>query len=350
MSRRTFEPFARVDPRGSIFVPLDPNDAPNRPTILRPGQFGFRKGDPIAFFRTGSLNYGAGAGDTTKSLWCRISNGNPFEIAEEIAVINVDASQLWRLSPRDIFYKDNSDPNGDYGIAFCLVNSPPRTAGTQNRNSKIELGSFPVDEVIGTEPSEEFLTEQAALSISELPAQEGQALTPFPSVGLAPPTMKYRGWYLSDNWRPDWSMFNARRPGSIHRGVDIFALSGSAVRAPVGGRLHIDPFSGGANNSSFGRSSVIEYTKNGVIHYVIFSHLSQTSGSDKSIISSGAIIGATGCSGNAGHSKGYPCGSWQNRNRFGGRSDHLHVEIRKRSLDTTAEKLNPITEFGWAIE
>lgn len=350
MTQLENEGFFRVNPRGTFFA-VSPEDRLARPASrLRLRQFGFRPGDFVGLHRTGDVHYGTDRGDTIKSLWMESRQFSARALTEVPFVFRWRGEDIL-LCPRDTWYSDNSDPDGDYGVVVSYVNSRPPTSGSSNSTMKRRVSCVdsadctttlcsPDRPVVSsfdilTEDDHRFETKLAEISNSiEVPLQE------YPH--------QYRGWYENETWSPESSKWHGPRLGGRHKGIDVFLMSGTNVVSPTDGTLLINPFSQGPRNPTFGRSSVVKYGRNGKIYFVIFAHLSENGGRTGRHVRRGEIIGRSGCSGNAGTD--LPCGQASSRNSYGGRSDHLHVEIREGSIKIAATKIDPLSHFRWQIE
>ncbi|WP_170328956.1 M23 family metallopeptidase [Ruegeria arenilitoris] len=332
------ETFHKVNPRGTFF-PTSPEDTDaQRATVLRLGRYGFRGGDYVALARTGALKYGPGVGDTIKSLWLQSSALGRRELNERPYLFRWGGERI-QLCAQDSYYSDNTDPNGDYGVAISHINSrPPHLRAADGEK---DTGSL--DETEPYEDVVDILTEKLGFEHGF----EGSAYIPFADLDEDKYPYQYRGWYLNNGWKPDWSHFDGQRPSGRHKGIDVFLQRGTKLLAPTAGKLYLNPFKGGPNNPTFGKSAVIEYTRNRKTYFLIYAHLSAVSGRSGRPISSGQEVGRSGCSGNAGGN--YPCGDMGSRNDYGGRSDHVHIEVREGGLDISAPKINPLSHFRWRI-
>lgn len=68
-------------------------------------------------------------------------------------------------------------------------------------------------------------------------------------------------------------------PRCIHLGVDVWAAAGTAVFAPLDGRVH--SFRNNANFGDYGPTIILEHQLEGIVFYTLYGHLSEESLIDK---------------------------------------------------------------------
>ncbi len=89
----------------------------------------------------------------------------------------------------------------------------------------------------------------------------------------------YVGGYDEDRAIYDGPVFTAgagEEPRTIHLGIDLFAAAGTAVYAPLAGRIH--SFQDNANPKDYGPTIILEHTVTvDLTFYSLYGHLSQES-------------------------------------------------------------------------
>lgn len=178
----------------------------------------------------------------------------------------------------------------------------------------------------------------------------GNTITPVPYP-------EYRGWTFKGNFRPNESWFHGPRAGGdgVHHGIDVFAPRLTPIQAAL--RACVTFMQPARQNVSFGNIAYLTFRVNSVPYFIIYAHLLpptqlpswlsfQTA---TRMVDAGDIIGFAGNTGNA-H-------SGANNARYvllsEGRSDHVHVEMRVRTLGVANPPLppndiDPTLALGWA--
>ena len=89
------------------------------------------------------------------------------------------------------------------------------------------------------------------------------------------PGIIYAGGYGEDRAIYDTPIFNpaGEEPRTIHLGLDVFALPGTPVRAPLAGRVH--SFQRNDNDKDYGPTIILEHTPvPGLTFWTLYGHLS----------------------------------------------------------------------------
>gem|GEM_PF-1763977 len=115
-----------------------------------------------------------------------------------------------------------------------------------------------------------------------------------------------------------------------HQGWDFEALVGTPTYAIADGKVEFVR----KNFGDYGTQICLQFKFNEKIHYAFYAHLKSTSVSQGSKVNKGQQIGTTGNSGNAKGMKG--------------KEQHLHFEIRTRSVcgRGLAGRISPLMIFG----
>ena len=146
---------------------------------------------------------------------------------------------------------------------------------------------------------------------------------------------EYRGWYGSRNkprWCPQQSKFNGRNGN--HKGVDVFAPSGTRLLALVSGSMQWNPR---GSSGKWGNHIFLNFKSKGNNYTIVYAHLSGVVGNGNRKVKRGEVICTSGCSGNTTY-----CSS---KNKCGGLEDHVHIE-----LFGPGGRRDPIAAFGWNMK
>jgi murein DD-endopeptidase MepM/ murein hydrolase activator NlpD len=343
MAKRPHEVFCQVNPKGNIFA------ANGGATAIDFSTIGFSSLSALGLHRTGRVKFKKNEPEDKASLWIReLWNNNKFELGDQQhfqLLPNLgNRPYVCEFGPLDSNYSDNEDNNQDYGVIVSYLNTKPPGLPVPGVEQLTSMNLMEETETI--EPIE--LDES---KLDELPDNDFSDPTILRSITVDD---RYRGWYENstshkpDPWLPAWSQFHGRprdsgHPQGRHNGVDIFCQFGKPVRTPVVGKLVHNPFKQGANNPDLGRTSVIEWRVGSTILFVVFAHLSQNQGLAGSIVQPGTIVGLAGNSGNA--NRGLPY-DFDHRNSYGGRSDHVHVDVRTKLDAKYSDFLDPVSSLG----
>lgn len=334
MAKRPGEYFKWVNPRGGFFQTSGQvGAAPSTPTYINFRSLGVGSLKYVGLYRIGFMKPGVDYPESNNSLWVRERySDNRFEIFDESHFLLTpdlgSRAYICDFGPDDSYYSDNQDLNGDYGVVVSYLNvRPPNYAVL-------------VEEIEVTEEPEDGAIKTSVWDINDLPQNN------FASPQSVTVHDQYRGWYSTRAWLPRYSRFHGR-PGGGHNGIDLFAHYGSDVKTPVTGRLLFNPFSGGPNNPSLGRTSVVESNIDGRVVYVVFAHLSANVGRANAIVRAGAVVGRAGHSGNA-KADNNPY-DFRHRNPWGGRSDHVHIDVRKKLNAKRGDFLDPVRTLRLSV-
>lgn len=99
--------------------------------------------------------------------------------------------------------------------------------------------------------------------------------TDLPLHWIPEPGIVYAGGYGEDRAIYDTPIFNppGEEPRTIHLGIDVFALPGKTVRAPLAGRVH--SFQLNDNAKDYGPTIVLEHQPEpGLVFFTLYGHLS----------------------------------------------------------------------------
>ncbi|MDR6456956.1 putative chitinase [Chryseobacterium vietnamense] len=141
--------------------------------------------------------------------------------------------------------------------------------------------------------------------------------------------MEIRGWYGGDykDWDTSASKFGKvpRRKSGIHQGIDLWAKSGTPLKACVSGKIVFD-----GNVGDYGKVIILEGQYKGANYYFTYAHLSASNYKSKDI-KAGQPIALSGKSGNA--------------SRFPTKAQHLHFEVRTKLnvRKGLLDRLDPMT-------
>jgi predicted chitinase len=147
--------------------------------------------------------------------------------------------------------------------------------------------------------------------------------------------MEIRGWYGGDynDWDTSASKFGRvpRRKSGIHQGIDLWAKSGTPLKACVSGKIVFD-----GNVGDYGKVIILEGQYKGTTYYFTYAHLSASNYKSKDI-KAGEPIALSGKSGNA--------------SSFPTKAQHLHFEVRtklsvRRGLLDRLDPMTTITELN----
>ncbi|SDJ21020.1 PAAR-like protein [Chryseobacterium jejuense] len=144
--------------------------------------------------------------------------------------------------------------------------------------------------------------------------------------------MEIRGWYGTNynDWDTAASKFGRvpRRKSGIHQGIDLWAVSGTPLKACVSGKIVFD-----GNVGDYGKVIILEGKYKGTTYYFTYAHLSGSAYTNKEI-KAGDPIALSGKSGNA--------------SSFPTKAQHLHFEVRTK-LDVRRgllDRLDPIATIS----
>lgn len=144
--------------------------------------------------------------------------------------------------------------------------------------------------------------------------------------------MEIRGWYGSNynDWDTSASKFGIvpRRKSGIHQGIDLWAVSGTPLKACVSGKIVFD-----GNIGDYGKVIILEGKYKKTTYYFTYAHLSASAYTSKDI-KAGDPIALSGKSGNA--------------SSFPTKAQHLHFEVRTK-LDVRRgllDRLDPIATIS----
>ncbi|MER9426838.1 M23 family metallopeptidase [Mesorhizobium sp. M0317] len=330
MRKKQFEEFFWVDPKRSLSGPTNGNDSSLAPLKVELADLGFEPRDYIGLFKVGRYVYNFPGNSSADNLIAKYSSNEKIYPQASQEIIGLGDDLTLYFAPDDIYFRDNEDSDKDFGAVFSYVNNRPTNyVAVEAPSSAPDDLQFGDDDAIVTGESDEGILPEVGKGV-------------FPSIfeaGAAPKEMQYRGWAENNSWLPNWSHWHGR-PGGKHNGCDIFAPIGTKVFAPVDG-IFVPHY----KSKDFGTWGSILFKQDGMKKYLCLCHLSELYIKDQCPITVGTLIGLTGCSGNA--HKGLPCGSADRRNIYGGRSDHIHIEIRLKKLNDGAKTEDPIVTFGW---
>lgn len=144
-------------------------------------------------------------------------------------------------------------------------------------------------------------------------------------------------------WNTSQSKYLGR--GGAHKGIDLFAPAGTPVLAPISGTFVPNAYNSGGD---LGTNGIIIYKKGGKERHCVIAHLSSIVAS-AGTIRAGEKVGLAGCSGNAGGGNPSICGV---PNPCGGRSDHVHIDVRDGKVPINPNKAtfsDPVAEFGLTV-
>lgn len=331
--KKKHEVFVWVDPKCSLSGSSSPGDTPLPPKKIDLAKFGFELGDYVGLAKTGRYIFNSPKKDTADNLMLKYSNDPPRYMKTDQEIFRLVEGTIVYFAPGDAYFKDNKDPEKDFGVVISYINSPPTIKSNDSTESDdfVELQAGDVGDMY------------IAADEEDMP-DVGDAQFPslFSVINNNFPEMQYRGWAEYNSWSPQGSHWHGR-PGGKHCGIDVFMPYGTDVVCPVDG--FFEPRYG---SNDFGSWGLITFKQNKKKKYLCLCHLSQIYIKTAGRIKAGTAIGTSGCSGNAANS--LPCGSASKRNSYGGRSDHVHVEVRLGSAADGSVTEDPAVTFGWSVK
>jgi murein DD-endopeptidase MepM/ murein hydrolase activator NlpD len=320
-----------VNPKSSLVGKIYPDDKPLAPRKINFSNYGFEKDDYIGLAKIGEYYYKSPELLTSESLHVKFGSDPSFELSKSQEIFRLVKGIEAKFAPNDVYFKDNSFTKNKFGVIISFVNNP---------SPKKNLADY--------EKANIYFQELVIGHSSKFTA-EGDLILPNFIRKSAAPLFKeeikgkyryqYRGWYENDTWAPEYSKYKGR-PGKKHGGIDIFAPIGTTIVSPVDG--FFEPGVG----ADFGNFGLIAFNHEEKKKFLFLCHLSKLVLTKSQWVTAGTVIGYAGCSGNA--QNNLPCGSAKDRNRYGGRSDHIHIEVRVGGPADKNPTEDPVRIFNWA--
>lgn len=359
--------FYPVDPKGTYLKPLRPGDSANAATSIAISALNLLPGDYLGLERTGTfyagpnypsvsslvavfragtsavapMDYGTQVGEGT-------SIGDipqDFALWEAQNIVRIpDGAERIEFTSNDVWFSDNVS-NGKFGVLVTKPNASPDASASLAVERNVD-DSAPDCGVGEPNPAvmpliDKIIAEERILDIEAVSYMTLAAPVPLP---------QYRGWYpASPNvarsyWNSSQSKYLGR--GGDHKGVDIFAPTGTPVLAPVSGRFVPNAY---RPDGDLGTNGIIIYRKGRRQRHCVLAHLATITAS-AGTIRAGQIVGTAGCSGTAGSYGNPPICGVGRQNLCGGRSDHVHIDVREGAQPTNnPEYVDPVVELRLTI-
>ncbi|MBZ0261504.1 MAG: M23 family metallopeptidase [Hyphomicrobiales bacterium] len=325
------ELFEPVDPKSSLVGKVYPDDTPLSPKRLDFSAYGFEDDDFIGLAKTGKYYYKWPERLTADNLHVKFGSDPSEGLSVEQEIYRLSNGVVAKFAPNDVYFKDNKS-KGKFGVVISFVNNPkPRMKSGKLLSSDNSFEELKLGDDVKLVGGDDIL-------LSDFTSDSPAVL--FKNKSKGDYLFQYRGWYENNVWIPKYSTYEGR-PGKKHAGIDIFAPVGTEIISPI------DGFFEPGNGKDFGTYGVITFEHNKKKKFLFLCHLSKLELKSKQKIFKGMTIGYSGCSGNA-KKGGLPCGSPSKRNRFGGRSDHVHIEVRVGSYKDGSPTDDPVKIFNWS--